>query len=48
MVFILIQRHDIVGLESHLEETREKFNVMKIFDKSGYSPLHYAAFKDVE
>ena len=28
--------------------TKEKFNVTQLYDKSGYTPLHYAAYKNIE
>ena len=31
-----------------LQETRYKLDVMKIYDNNGYTPLHYAAYKNKE
>lgn len=39
---------DFGELWNHLNATKDKFNVLNIFDKSGYSPLHYAAYKNIE
>lgn len=33
-------------LKAHLEHTRDKFDVTNLFDRSGYSPLHFAAYKN--
>jgi ankyrin repeat protein len=33
-------------LKHHLEATRERFDVTTIFDRTGYSPLHFAAYKN--
>ena len=46
-VFKLIQKMDMVELRAHLDATKGKFNVANIFDKSGYSPMHYAAYKNI-
>lgn len=48
LVFKYIQRMDFTELKQHLNTTKEKFNVTQIFDKSGYTPLHYAAYKNIE
>lgn len=48
LVFKFIQRMDFSELEHHLHATRDRFNVQSIFDKSGYSPIHYAAYKNIE
>ena len=39
---------DFLELKNHLDETKDKFNVVSIYDKSGYSPIHYAAYKNIE
>ena len=39
---------DFSELKQHLGTTRDKLNVTQIYDKSGYSPLHYAAYKNIE
>jgi hypothetical protein len=39
---------DFVELKNHLDATKDKFNVVSIYDKSGYSPIHYAAYKNIE
>lgn len=33
-------------LKNHLETTKDKFDVTAIFDRTGYSPLHFAAYKN--
>lgn len=35
-----------IDLKSHLENSRDKFDVMSIYDRTGYSPLHFAAYKN--
>ena len=39
---------DFSELKNHLNTTKDKFNVFNIYDKSGYSPIHYAAYKNIE
>jgi len=39
---------DFLELKKHLIATRDKFNLLNIFDKSGYSPINYAAYKNIE
>ena len=39
---------DYNELRSHLNATKNQFKVTNIFDKSGYSPLHYAAYKNID
>lgn len=34
-------------LRAHLDATKDRFNVANIYDKSGYSPMHYAAYKNI-
>ena len=46
-VFRLIKDMEFVELEKHLNTTKDRFNVISIYDKSGYSPLHYAAYKNI-
>ena len=48
LVFKFIQRMDFTELENHLYATKDKFDLMKIYDKSGYTPIHYAAYKNIE
>lgn len=33
-------------LKRHLVDTESKFDVTEIYDRSGYSPLHFAAYKN--
>ena len=47
-IFKYIQRMDFGSLESHLRSTRNKFDIMQIYDKSGYTPIHYAAYKNID
>ena len=35
-------------LRNHLNATKDRFNIFNVYDKSGYSPLHYAAYKNIE
>ena len=37
---------EVAELQRHLVETESKFNATEIYDKSGYSPLHFAAYKN--
>lgn len=48
LIYKFIQRNEDVELKSHIELCQTKFDITKIFDKSGYSPLHFAAFKNSE
>jgi ankyrin repeat protein len=48
LVFKFINRGDERYLLEHLEMVKEKVDVTKIYDRSGYSPLHFAAFKNQE
>jgi ankyrin repeat protein len=46
LVFKLIQRQEHQELRNHLYATQYLFDVTLIFDKSGYSPLHFASYKN--
>jgi len=46
LVFKYIQKKEANSLQEHLQETRDQFDIMKLFDNQGYSPLHFAAWKD--
>jgi ankyrin repeat protein len=39
---------EIKELQKHLIDTETKFDVTEIYDRSGYSPLHFAAYKNNE
>ena len=39
---------DFSELKHHLNSTKDKFNVTLLYDQSGYTPLHYAAYKNIE
>jgi ankyrin repeat protein len=45
-VFKLIQVNNPEGLKLHLHSSRFKIDITKIYDRSGYTPLHYAGYKD--
>jgi ankyrin repeat protein len=47
-VYKLIQKQDHEELRVHLEKTKNKYEIMRLFDSSGYTPLHYAAYKNNE
>jgi len=47
-IFKHIQRMNFAELEKHLRSTRDKFDIMQIYDKSGYTPIHYAAYKNID
>jgi ankyrin repeat protein len=42
----LIQTHDYRGLHEHLNRTRGKFDLNNSYNKSGFTPLLYAAEKN--
>jgi ankyrin repeat protein len=49
LVFRLIYRsdqHQADALIQHLNDTKDRIDVTNIFDRGGYSPLNYAAYKD--
>jgi len=48
LVFKYIQRLEALELKRHLIETESRFDVTEIGDRSGYSPLHFAAYKNSE
>lgn len=48
LVFKYIQRMDYEELRNHLNATKDRFNVVSIYDKSGYTPMHYAAYKNIQ
>lgn len=48
LVYKYISRNEEVSLKKHLEQCMDKFDVTRIFDRSGYSPLHFAAFKNFD
>ena len=45
-MFKYIQRNEPQDLQRHLVETEGRFDVTEIYDRSGYSPLHFAAYKN--
>jgi ankyrin repeat protein len=48
LVFKYINRGDERYLLDHMEQVKDKVDLTKIYDRSGYSPLHFAAFKNFE
>ena len=48
LVFKYIQRMDFPELVKHLQNSRDKYDLLSLFDKSGYTPMHYAAYKNIE
>lgn len=48
MIYKYIQRCETEELKKHLEITTNKFELTEIYDRSGYSPIHYAAFKNID
>lgn len=49
MIYKYITKNEDVLLKQHLDLFQSKFDdITLIFDRSGYSPLHYAAFKNYE
>jgi len=47
LIFKYISRMDFDELRAHLNATKDTVDVMAIYDKSGYSPLHYASYKNM-
>lgn len=47
-MFKYIQRMEIGELQRHLIDTESRYDITEIYDKSGYSPLHFAAYKNSE
>jgi len=39
---------EVDELYKHLIASEHKFDITEIYDRSGYSPLHYAAYKNSE
>jgi ankyrin repeat protein len=37
---------EVIELKTHLENSKEIFDLTEIYDRSGYSPLHFAAYKN--
>eukprot|EP00347_Sterkiella_histriomuscorum_P018539 403345126 len=48
LVFKLIQRMEIEQLKQHLLECEHILDITEIYDRQGYSPLHFAAYKNNE
>jgi hypothetical protein len=48
LVFKLISKMSSVDLKTHIFLTQDKYDITKIYDRSGYSPLHFAAYKNSE
>ncbi len=46
IIFKLIQRSDADLLQKHILSTHDKYDLTQIYDQSGYSPLHFAAYKN--
>ena len=47
-MFKYIQRMEPVELRKHLELTKNNFDVTTIYDRTGYSHLNFAAYKNSE
>ncbi len=48
LVFKYIQRVECAELARHLRESEGRFELLEIVDKSGYTPLHFATYKNSE
>ena len=48
LVFKYIQRMDFPELLKHLQTSKDKYDLLSLFDKSGYTPMHYAAYKNID
>jgi ankyrin repeat protein len=46
LVFKFISKINATQLKAHIQQTHDKYEITKIFDRSGYSPLHFAAYKN--
>ena len=46
-LYKLISKQDFDELALHLKSSRSSVDVTKVFDKSGYTPLLYAAYKNI-
>lgn len=46
LVFKLINKMNCADLKTHIFLTQDKYDITKIYDRSGYSPLHFAAYKN--
>lgn len=46
LVFKFIQRGVLVDLKQHINQTKARYDITKIYDRQGYSPLHFAAYKN--
>jgi hypothetical protein len=47
-VFKYIQRVEIHELARHLVATEDRYNLTTIYDRSGYTPLHFATYRNVQ
>ena len=47
-IYKYIQRQQFQELDNLLRATRDKVEITTIYDKSGYTPIHYAAYKNIE
>ena len=45
-VFKLIARSETKKLKTHLSTSKNKIDIRNIYNESGYSPIHYAAYKN--
>jgi len=39
---------EIRELSNHLKATEDRFDILKTFDRSGQTPLHFATYRNVE
>ncbi|CDW85828.1 dhhc zinc finger domain containing protein [Stylonychia lemnae] len=46
LVFKFIQRGVISDLKDHIYTCKDRIDICKIYDRQGYSPLHFAAYKN--
>lgn len=47
-IYRFISRREIKDLYRHLIATEDRFDILKTFDRTGHTPLHYATYKNVE
>ena len=45
VIWAYINNHDHEGLENHLEMTKNKIDITRLYNSSGFTPIHLAAYK---
>jgi ankyrin repeat protein len=47
-VYRYIQRMEFKELARHLIATEERFDILKTYDRSGQTPLHFATYRNID